>query len=376
MPRLNRSEICAYDDVQAFHLINRCVRRTYLCGKDRRSGKDFSHRKQWIRDRLEVLAGIFGIEILGFAVMSNHLHVVARTRPDVVKAWSDDEVALRWWRLFPQRRLADHSPAEPTEFELNMIRNDATRLSEKRKRLSDVSWFMRCLAEPIARQGNKEDKVTGRFWEGRFRAQPLLDEAAIAACMVYVDLNPIRAGIAATPETSDFTSVKERIADRQAASQETAIQEATVQSNNEDHQGTGIPARRETSPLMQDATAADLPPMSKSGWLAPIPLEPVGNPVQGPSTKRRTSDKGCLPMSLDEYLSLVDWTGRQYRKDKTGKIPEECLPIFQRLRCDGETWMDWVKKFRQRFRNEVGRPASCQAFKEARHYRRATVTSS
>jgi hypothetical protein len=104
MPRVKRTEICAADEIQAFHLINRCVRRTFLCGKDRRSGKDYSHRKEWIRERLEELAGIFALDVLSFAVLSNHLHVVVRTRPDIVKAWSDDEVALRWWRLFPQRR--------------------------------------------------------------------------------------------------------------------------------------------------------------------------------------------------------------------------------------------------------------------------------
>ncbi len=114
MPTLNRTEIWSRDEVQVFHLINRCVRRMYLCGKDRRTGKDYSHRKEWIRDRLEELAGIFGRDILGFCVISNHLHVVARTRPDAVKAWSDDEVALRWWRLFPQRRNEDYSPAETT----------------------------------------------------------------------------------------------------------------------------------------------------------------------------------------------------------------------------------------------------------------------
>ena len=157
------------------------------------------------------------MDVLSFAIMSNHLHVVARTRPDLVKTWSDEEVSLRWWSLFPQRRRKDRSPEEPTEFELNQIRNDASGLKEKRKRLSNVSWFMKCLAEPIARLGNKEEKVTGHFWEGRFKAQPLLDETAIAACMVYVDLNPIRAGIAKTPEASDFTSVEERVADRQSA---------------------------------------------------------------------------------------------------------------------------------------------------------------
>ncbi len=219
MPRVKRTEICAADEVQAFHLINRCVRRTFLCGKDRRSGKDYSHRKEWIRERLEELAGIFALDILSFAVLSNHLHVVVRTRPDIVKAWSDDEVAQRWWRLFPQRRNENGTPAEPTEFDLNAIRNDTSGLKEKRRRLKDISWFMRCLAEPIARRGNKDDQVSGRFWEGRFRAQILLDETAVAACMAYVDLNPIRAGIAATPETSDFTSVKERIEDRAVAAE-------------------------------------------------------------------------------------------------------------------------------------------------------------
>lgn len=124
--------------------------------------------------------GIFAVDVLSFAIMSNHLHVVARTWPDLVKTWSDEEVSLRWWLLFPQRRRKDRFPEEPTEFELNQIRNDAPGLKEKRTRLSNVSWFMKCLAESIARLGNKEEKVTGHFGEGRFKAQPLLDETAIS----------------------------------------------------------------------------------------------------------------------------------------------------------------------------------------------------
>jgi len=140
------------------------VRRTHLCGVDRRSRKDYSHRKQWIRDRLEELAGIFGIDVLGFAVMSNHLHVVVRTRPDIVRQWSDTEVAQRWWRLFPQRREVDGRPSEPTEFELNAIRNDVQKLNTVRERLADISWLMRRVAEPIARRANREDEVTGRIF--------------------------------------------------------------------------------------------------------------------------------------------------------------------------------------------------------------------
>ena len=122
-------------------------------------------------------------------------------------------------------------------------------------------------------------------------------------------------------------------------------------------------------------TDSDFPAKSQAGWLAPIPLEPSRDTIEAPSSERRASDKGCLPISRDDYLELVDWTGRHIRKNKASKISADCLPIFQRLRCDGDTWLDWVRNFRQRFRNEVGRPASCQAFKAALQHRRATIAS-
>ena len=348
MPRVKRTEICAEDEIQAFHLINRCVRRTFLCGKDRRSGKDYSHRKEWIRERMEELAGIFALDILGFTVLSNHLHVVVRTRPDIVKGWSDGEVALRWWRLFPQRINESGTPAEPTEFELNTIRNDTSGLKEKRRRLKDIAWFMRCLAEPIARQGNKDDQVSGRFWEGRFRARILLDETAIAACMAYVDLNPIRAGITATPETSDFTSVKERIVDRVSA---TEVSTADAQDVRIEHG-------------------------EKAGWLAPMALDPPRKKVREKITARRASNKGCLSMTLDQYLKLLDWTGPQIRKDKVGAIPRECAPIPERLDCSAETWVDLVRNFRKRFRSEAGLTQSRQAFRMTRRESRASLKTS
>ena len=387
MPRVKRAEICATEELQAFHLINRCVRRTYLCGNDRRSGKDYSHRKEWIRERLEELAGIFGIDVLGFAVLSNHLHVVVRTRPDVVRSWSDDEVALRWWRLFPQRRHTDGTPAEPTEFELNAIRNDRSVLKERRRRLTDISWFMRCLAEPIARRGNIDDKVTGRFWEGRFRAQLLLDETAIAACMAYVDLNPIRAGIAATPETSDFTSVKERIEDLQAANESpssglsaTFSPGAGEKGLSEEARSSGLPATfsLESGEKGQGEDAQDvrIEHGEKAGWLAPIAVEPPRKKVREQATTRRASNKGCLSMTLDQYLRLLDWTGRQIRKDKVGVIPIDLAPIVERLQCSAETWLDFVRNFRKRFRNEAGLPANRQDFRTNRRQSRSAAEAS
>ena len=374
MPRVNRREIFADAEIQVFHVINRCVRRTFLCGSDSKTGRDFSHRKDWIRDRLEVLAGIFAVDVMGFAVLSNHMHVVVRTRPDVVATWSDDEIAVRWWNLFPQRRVQDGSAAEPTEFELNHIRNDASGLKEKRRRLSNVSWFMKCLSEPIAKRGNREEEVTGHFWEARYKIQPLLDEMAIAACMAYVDLNPIRAGIALTPETSDFTSVQERIADKVSGFSVFGVQ---CSEEPESNAATCAQADLQDERIEQG---------EKAGWLAPIELKGFSvfgvqfsenhtKPSAASRPPRRASDKGCLSMTLDQYLKLLDWTGRQLRKDKAGKIPSEFAPILDRLDCSAESWLDLVKNFRKRFRTEAGRPATLQSVSSLRRSRRHANSS-
>ena len=359
MPRVNRCEIFSQHDIQAFHTISRCVRRDHLCGRNRRSGRDYSHRREWIRARLEQLAGIFAIEVLGYALMSNHMHLVIRTRPDIARSWSDDELALRWWSLCPKRRQADGTPAVPTPEELNHIKSSPAALAEKRLRLASVSWFMKCVSEPIAKRANLEDNVTGHFWEARFKAQPLLDETAIAACLAYVDLNPIRAAIAQTPETSEFTSIHDRIADRQLA-QFAPTQEA------------------------QQAQADNGP---KAGWLAPIAIEPASpgnirgkangsnrsygshklqNPPCNTHPPRRCSNRGCLFMTLDQYLQLLDWTGRQTRADKTGQIPVHLEPILTRLDCSPDVWLDLVQNFRRRFRTEAGRPETLRSVRELR----------
>ena len=114
MPRLPRKYIFDESEPGIYHCINRCVRRAFLCGTDPATGECFEHRKVALQERLAFLAGQLGIDILGFAVMSNHIHVVARNRPDLVATWSDDDVARRWWNIFPQRKTLDGKP-EPRE---------------------------------------------------------------------------------------------------------------------------------------------------------------------------------------------------------------------------------------------------------------------
>ena len=222
MPAYAHRDIVDEDRVGVYHCIARCVRRAFLCGTDRYSGRDFSHRKDWVRDRLRQLAGLFGVEVCDYAVMSNHLHIVLRNRPDLAGQWSDDEVALRCRKIFPHRDELTGDLREPNHHDVAVLTADGNRLATLRSRLASLSWFMRCLCEWVARKANHEDESPGRFWAGRFKSLALLDESAILACSVYVDLNPVRAGFAATPEESPFTSGFDRIrslAETSAASQ-------------------------------------------------------------------------------------------------------------------------------------------------------------
>ncbi len=161
-----RSEILRNEVEGTYHCVSRCVRRAFLCGKDKLTDRDFEHRRQWLQNRLVELAGIFWIDVCGYAVMENHLHVILRNRPDLAQLESDESVARRWWRLFPKRRTSENLAAEPTEPELWSIMTGEDRMALLRLRLANISWFMRCLKEDIAKRANAEDLVTGRFWEG------------------------------------------------------------------------------------------------------------------------------------------------------------------------------------------------------------------
>jgi hypothetical protein len=261
--------------------------------------------------------------------MSNHIHLVLRSRPDVVASWSDDEVARRWLRLFPVRREKDGSAAEPKEADIATIVNQADVLAERRRRLSDISWWMRCTTEHIARRANREDRCTGHFWEGRYKCQLLLDEASLLACAAYVDLNPVRAAMAETPEESAFTGAKDRIDD--------------------------LSARRKTSRNKAHSHERTRPG-PKSGWLSPVEANGARDLVGADACDggRRASRKGFLPVSLHEYLDLLDWTGRQLRGDKRGSIPNQLSPILQRLGLDAPKWCELVKEFGRTFKRVAG----------------------
>ena len=209
MPR-PRKQLISLDATPYYHCTSRCVRRAFLCGIDPFTQNNYEHRRAWVEERILFLGSIFCIDICAYAVMSNHYHVVLHINKTREAGLNDHQVCQRWHQLFKGTPLTQ-------KFERGEVLSEADSFAVKEKvgqwrlALCDISWFMRTLNEPIARQANAEDKCSGKFWEARFKSQALLDEKALAACMAYVDLNPIRVKMAETPEVSDHTSIKKRI---------------------------------------------------------------------------------------------------------------------------------------------------------------------
>jgi len=351
MGRITRAQQFQALEIGIVHTVQRCVRRAFLAGVDRHTGRDYSIRREWIRRRLEALASVFGIDVLSYAVMANHLHLILRNRPDVVAAWSDQEVAIRWLRLFPGKRLEEHL-AEPTEIEIQRLIGQPQRLAVIRERMSDISWFMRCLSEPIARMANRQDECTGRFWEGRFKALRIVDEAGLLACAMYVDLNPVRAALVERPEEAVHTSVYDRVQGEKGQLIDSAALDLVAVSaeaaGREIRQRPVDALRRKHKSQQRRATRRRI---RRDAWLAPLTLQQdrLSLEPQVHGEGLRASDKGFLQVSWGDYLSLLRWTAKQGVDGLVCKVPVELGSVLASLGIDVSKWRDLVWHFKQYF---------------------------
>lgn len=370
MGRALRAELFQASEIGIVHTVQRCVRRAWLAGVDAQSGKDYSFRKEWIRRRMESLASVFAIDVLTYAIMSSHMHTILRNRPDVVAAWSDQEVAIRWLRVFPGRRLEEHL-AEPTENDVKMLVNQPERLKLIRERLSDISWFMRALSEPIARMANRQDECTGRFWEGRFKAMRIVDEAGLLACAMYVDLNPVRAAMVEKPEQAVHTSAYDRVQGERGREIDSAAFDLVPITTEEAGQ-----AIRDTpvEKLRQQRKAKRRSPtrrrVRRDGWLSPLSLsrDSLSTDPQVHSEGYRASDKGFLPMAWEDYWTLLRWTAKQTVDGVAVQVPQSVASLLTSHGIDASMWRDLVWNFKKYFGRSpcVGRSESMSADAERR----------
>jgi REP element-mobilizing transposase RayT len=279
-----RKQQISLQHTRLYHCTSRCVRRAFLCGKDRFTGKDFEHRRQWIEDRLVELTSIFAIEILAYAVMHNHYHVVLRVAVEKCARLSDKDVVERWGQLF--------SVPEDGVNELE--------LREWRCRLASISWFMRCINEPLARRANREDDCTGRFWEGRFKLQALLDDTALLKCMVYVDLNPVRSGLVRVAEDARHTSLRARI----------------------------------------DGRDAHLVAFSD----------------------KRSSNSERIAIEQREYMNLVRWSAGRVRSRRRSRAPPGCADVLARMHLSHEQWVREIAHYGRWYYRAVGSVTSVERY--------------
>jgi putative transposase len=310
MPKPRCKQI-ALSETPFYHLTYRCVRRSFLCGEI--DGYNFEHRREWIVERLKLLTEMFAIDVASYAIMMNHYHVLVRVNLEKSAAWTAAQIFEHWNMLFQVPDFMKQYLAG------NLLEDEDIQAAERmiehyRERLTSISWFMRCLNEYIARCANFEDKCTGRFWEGRFKSQAILDEAALINTMVYIDLNPIRAMIAETPESSAYTSISERIAEHNVA--------------------TGVRC-------------------AFHGKLMPF-LDGKG-----------LVSEACIHMHLIDYIELVDWSGRQIRPDKRGAISDIAPPILARLGIEQGNWLQNCQKLEDEFRQVIGPVAAINKFCKA-----------
>lgn len=207
-----RAKLVDAEQPMHYHLISRCVRRAYLHGVDPVSGKDCSHRKAWVEQRLFQLVKCFAVELNGYAIMSNHFHLVVYFDPKASASWSDEEVIERWFHAFPstKRRV---NQEKHLNAERQRMRNNPERIAYAREKLGSLSQFMKHLKQPIAWRANQEDGLSGHHFEKRFYSGALLSERSVLTAMLYVDLNPVRAHIAHDISQCHNTSIKKRLAE-------------------------------------------------------------------------------------------------------------------------------------------------------------------
>ncbi len=218
-----RAQLIDPDTPLHYHLVSRRVRRSFLCGKDKQTGKNYEYRRKWLVKRIQQLTPAFAIDIEAYAIMSNHFHLVVYYDPNECHRWSDEEVVTRWLTAFPPRFDDDQDKHAVLDLHRGIMLSNPEKLEHARRTLGSVSMFMKYLKQPIAYRANREDGCSGHFFEGRFRSGAILDEDSLIAAMAYVDLNPVRAKIVASFEQYEETSARVRLKRNTAKSLKQAI---------------------------------------------------------------------------------------------------------------------------------------------------------
>jgi len=286
-----------------FHCCTRAVRKAFILDDQSKDAPDKIDRRKWIEDRILFLTTVFAIDVCAYAVMSNHYHVILDVHKKHSDEWTPMEIITRWHKIYKGTELSRSylKGKNLSGIESELVLEFAENC---RKKLHDISWFMRNINEPLARIANKEDDCKGRFWESRFKSQALLDEQALLTCMAYVDLNPIRANMSKTIQKSEFTSIKKRY-------------EKAKQASNINH------ANQQPKELSK---------------------------LTGNYSTAKIND---IPIKVSAYIELVQWTGKQLRDNKAS-INKQTPSVLNEFNISPDEFLYSAQNYGKQFHRMVG----------------------
>jgi hypothetical protein len=281
--RLQGSKAMAREiqDAEFYHCLTRCVRNGWLWGVDTHAGRDCSHRKHWVLDQLRRQSRACAIDVCAYAVLPNHYELVLHVDRRRAWQWSAEEVLERWQHLYtnaPRDTLEIRACATPMQIEV------------LRGQLCDFGWYMRCINQQLARRVRLEDGVEGAFWERDTEAHVLEDSRQLLVAMAHVDLSALRAGIAATFEASQLTSLTDRL-----------------------QSFLGVTTREPN-------------------------LSTLGEPSLMAFADSRPRRPPCAPWRAEDYLELLHWTSRTFRTPRPDLTATSLPLLLLRMHLEPDTW--------------------------------------
>ena len=319
---VRRSDVFRPGDEGIYHCGSRCVRRGWLMGDDPLTGKNHNRRRRWALLRLSLMCQAFSIDLLFFAILANHFHVVLRTMPRLAKRWPDREVARRWLMVFPGKRTEDPLGVEPADEDIGRLARNKDEIKKIRRRLSDISWWHRAFKEPLSRLANAEDGCSGAFWESRVWCRLVEGREGLFAVGLYNDLNLLRAGQCADPWATPYCSIGMRV-----------LAEKIVKEGGAD----------------------------PAPWLAQFTLSECQTGLMGSSTGLRASDLGCLDMTLDAYLKILRWAADESAKPRSGGMPQDLGRLARSQGLNPEKLSELIAMMPKIFPRMIGRAGQLRA---------------
>lgn len=365
MPRVNRSSLIHPDDITIVHAVAKTSRNLFLLGEEFSTNTDHSHRKDWVFSIMEFQCSLMAVDVLDFAVMSNHIHFVLRSRPDVVKQWDNEEVARRWLTLCPRskkRRLVDgkmvYVPCPPKPARIAALAADIEQIKKIRQQLSSISWWIRLLCQKVAQKANFEDDLSmGHFFKGRFHSVVIHDEFHLLGCSAYVDLNAIKAAMAETIDGYDYTSASMRLEKIRLRQQFAASAKSQLSDS-----GAPTEAMQPQVPLTDkgpentghEASSEKITRRQLRDFLSPVKIEKLSGDPQVHVGGFRCSDKGFLDMTDEQYIEFLEWCIKNKILNRQNEIPKQAPVCLQGRGINLDDLVSQVRDFDKIYRYEAG----------------------